>query len=220
MAKKKQRRIFLRDGEQLYQFMWADLKTDGSVVLGLSCVTKGEISGVFAPSQGRLSGEDLHQAEGDVAAKFTFHSSGIYKGEGCIGIDPSARDRPTIDGPPLSEILEPQRMLEILLPKMLCRAEHDPREDDLVLSFNSNPLASLRCAITCMAISKYQAIHWESIRILENSIWETHDALASDTNAWVWTIGQCRRDCSIPPDFLVALLGSNRWGRTIDERVV
>jgi len=220
MAKKKQRRVFLKDGAQLYKFMWADLTTDGSVVLGLSSAEKGEISDVFAPIQGRLSGADLHRLEGDVAAKFTFHSSGIYKGEGRIGIDKSALDRPTITGLPLSEIQEPKKMIEILLPRLLCRAELDPREDDLVFIFNSDPQIPLRCAITCMSISKFHAISWDKIRILENSIWEKHDALASSTQAWVWTIGQCRSDRCIPPDFLVALLGSIRWGRTVDERVV
>lgn len=220
MAKKNQRRIFLRDGEQLYKFMWADLTTDDSVVLGLSSTAKGEISDVYAPIHGQLSGTDFHRAEGDVPAKFTFHPTGIYKGEGGIGLNPNALDRPSIVGPPLSEILEPKRMLEILLPKSLCCAEHDPREDDLVLNFNSDPKVPLRCAITCMAISKYYTIHWENIQILEGSFWETHDALASDTHAWVWTIGQCHSERSIPPDFLVALLGSIRWGRRIDGRVV
>ncbi|MBU0910501.1 MAG: hypothetical protein KJ717_13125, partial [Proteobacteria bacterium] len=80
MAKSKQRRIFLRNGEQLYNFMWADLTADGSVVLGLSSVEKGEIPGVYAPVQGQLRDTDLHRAEVEVAAKFTFHATGIYKG--------------------------------------------------------------------------------------------------------------------------------------------
>lgn len=101
MAKKNQRRIFLRDGEQLYKFMWADLTTDDSVVLGLSSTAKGEISDVYAPIHGQLSGTDFHRAEGDVPAKFTFHPTGIYKGEGSIGLNPNALDRPSIVGPPL-----------------------------------------------------------------------------------------------------------------------
>ena len=213
MAKKNQRRIFLKDGGRLYKFMWADLTTDGSVVMGLSSVEQSEISDVFAPVQGRLCAADMYRVEDDFAAKFTFHPSGIFKGEGRIGIDKSALDRPTIKGPPFSNIQEPRRMLEILIPKFLCRSEIDPRKDDLVLIFNSVPQIPLRCVITCMAIQKFHEIPWDKIQIIEESIWEKHDALSSNTHAWVWTIGQCKSDHCIPPNFLVALLGSIRWGR-------
>jgi hypothetical protein len=218
MAKSKQRRIFLRDSDRLYNFMWANLTADGSVVLGLLNVTKGEVAEVYAPIQGRLRSTDLLRAEGETAAKFTFHASGIFKGNGYIGLDPNALDRPTTVGRPLSEIVEPQRMLEILLPKLLCCADRKPRKDDLVLNFTANPGAPLRCAITCMAVSRFQAITWANTQILENSFWEVHNTLAIDTHAWVWTVGQCHSDRYIPPDFLVALLGSIRWGRPPDER--
>lgn len=200
--------------------MWSDLTTDQSIVIGLSNIDNGIVKEIFAPIHGHLCDDDLYKREGDVAPKFTFHVSGNYKGEGSAGIDPNSLDRPTIKGLPLNEINEPKRMLEILLPKNLCRSKYLPKQEDLILSLNPGPQIPLRCAVTCMTLSKFKAINWQNAQIFENSTWETHDALSTNTHAWVWTLGQCTSDSKFPSDFYVALIGEVRWGRKINKNNV
>jgi hypothetical protein len=216
MSKKFKRRIFIKNEESFHDFMWADLTTDQSVVIGLSTIHTGIVKEIFDPIQGHLYEDDIYKKEGNVAPKFTFHVSGYYKGEGSAGIDPVSLDRPTIKGFPLNEITEPKRMLEILLPKNLCRSKHLPKQDDLVLSLNSGPQIPIRCVVTCMSLSKFKSINWNNARIIENSTWETHDALSTNLHAWVWTLGQCTTDSKFPSDFYVALIGEIRWGRKIN----
>lgn len=200
--------------------MWAALAADQSIVIGLVNIDSVIVKDIFAPIHGHLHEGDLYKKEGDVVSKFSFHVSGYYKGEGSVGIDPTSLDRPTIKGLPLHEITEPKRMLEILLPKNLCRSKHLRKQDDLVLSLNPGPQIPLRCAVTCMSLSKFKSINWHNAHILENSTWETHDALSTNTHAWVWTLGQCTTDSKFPSDFYVALIGEVRWGRKINENNV
>lgn len=215
MSKKFKRRIFISKDDSIYDFMWADLTKDQSIVIGLSGIDNGVVEKIFSPIEGHLCKSDLHKNEASVGPKFTFHASGIYKGEGSVGLSPNSLDRPTIKGIPLKEINEPIRMLELLLPKRLYQSKHSPKQDDLILSLNSSPQIPLRCVVTCVALSRFQAINWHTAQILENSIWEVHDALSTNTHAWVWTLGQCSNDSKFPSDFYVALIGEIRWGRKI-----
>lgn len=117
MSKKFKRRIFINKNDHFYDFMWADLSKDKSIVIGLSGFENGEIEEIYSPIEGHLNKNDLHKNIVSVAPKFTFHASGFYKGEGGVGISANSVDRPTIKGVPLNKISEPRRMLEILLPK-------------------------------------------------------------------------------------------------------
>lgn len=134
-----------------------------------------------------------------------------------MGKSTEAIDRATVVGPKLSDILEPRRMTEILLPDTLPPAGKCVTENDIVLDMSTAPPGPLRCAISCMSRERHIA---DSSRIVDTSIWEFTHALETGDQVWLWVLRRSENDELYPNRFLIFLVGDVRWGQPQSQSVV
>lgn len=195
MASKTRRKIFLKNGSDILNFMWADVTSDGSVVMGLYGVSfKPSIEKIFEKEGEVLPGQGFEDVSGGQLTndtKITFHTSGFYKLKN--EIKKITRDRVTIKGTPLGEIAEPMRMLEILIPARLTKALKKPNEDmDITVDITTFPAKPMRCTVMCMPSEMADAVG--DAKVVDTSIIETTIRLDSGTKSWIWTIRVSKDD--------------------------
>jgi len=68
-------RISIKAGNDLFDFMWAGMANDGSVLMGLTQQGEGAIELVLDPHLGELKAEDLIAPKDVEAVKISFHTS-------------------------------------------------------------------------------------------------------------------------------------------------
>jgi len=215
MARPKSAKIYIRRGENLYSFMWANVGPDGSVMLGFSFHGKEEVELVLDKELGELRPPAVVTKETIGRPKMSFHSSGHYKLTAEMGKNLDAVDRATIEGPRLTDIIDPRRMVELLLPKMLPEATENPTELDIVLDATSSPDMPLRCTISCMSKGRLASIVEKNEKFVDTSVWEFVHALENDTHEWVWTLRGSRNDEVYFDRFGIFLLGDVKWGQPV-----
>ena len=82
-------KIFLaRDGQEPVEFMWADVTSDQSVMVGLLGDAFEEVEFVVDQERGELRKPVLVTEPRLSRPKLTFHASGQYKLSGLMGLDP------------------------------------------------------------------------------------------------------------------------------------
>src|SRR5262249_7568510 len=134
MSKKKKcsNKIFLKFDNRIFNFMWVQMMKDASIMMGFSGGQLQElILKIFEDGRELDPHKDykVYDSKMDSGGKITFHSSGWYKltKNTKIGLD-NEMDRVTVKGKKLSEIDEPTRMLEILIPSCLLLTTEKPVE--------------------------------------------------------------------------------------------
>ena len=151
-------KIFLARGEQEpVEFMWADVTSDQSVMIGLLGEAVEEVEFAVDQERGEIRKPVLVTERRLAQPKVTYHASGQYKLSGRMGLDSLNLDRATVEGPPLAGIAAPRRMMEILVPGALPPSRLVPTERDIVLTAPEG-VGPLRCTISCMAKTEYQQI--------------------------------------------------------------
>jgi hypothetical protein len=209
----KHSRIFLKVGEDLFDFMWADVSADGSVLMGLTQEGDGGIELVLDPALGELRPQDIVAPTSVGSLKLSFHATGQYKLSAQMGKDPSSLDRATVTGPRLADIAEPRRMAEFLLPARLPRATKVLSENDIALDVSDAPPPPHRCVISCMSMERLDRFISRGSLIVDTSLWECTHALTTGHQAWVWTFRKSRNDREVPPRFIAFLHGFPKWGQ-------
>ena len=86
-------RIFVKAGENLFDFMWADVSADGSVLMGLTQEGDGGVELVLDPDLGELRPQDIVAPTSVGALKLSFHATGQYKLSARMGKDRCSLDR-------------------------------------------------------------------------------------------------------------------------------
>jgi len=209
-------RIFLKSGSSQYDFMWADISTDGSILMGLTHEGQGGIELVLDPDLGELRPQDIAAPETVEELKISFHANGDYKLSSRMGRNSESIDRATVTGPRPADISEPRIMAELLLPTHLPRATRQLSKRDIVLDISMAPPPPHRCAISCMPTERLERFLATDSCMWDTSEWECIDALITGSLAWVWTFRKSRNDRELPERFIVFLPGFPKWGRQIN----
>jgi len=213
MARAKHCRIFVKKEQQLLDFMWADVSVDGTVVMGLRFPGHSEVELVLDKELGELRPPQVITTQVVGQPKLSFHATGHYKLTAPMGKDHNSMDRATVVGPKLSDIDEPRRMAEILLPLNLPIAAKQITENDISLEITKAPPGPLRCVISCMSKKHFESIIAEGARFVDTSIWEFVHALENGEQVWSWVMRRSANDTEYPNRFLIFLAGDVKWGQ-------
>jgi len=200
--------------------MWADLTADGSVVMGFTFSGHSEVEFVLDKELGEMRPPELITTQVVGQPKLTFHASGHYKLTTPMGTTNDSIDRATVLGPKLSEIIEPRRMVEILLPPTLPPATKGITENDIALDMSTAPPGPLRCVISCMSRERFERIITDGLKIVDTSIWEYIHALETGEQVWSWVLRRSANDKKYPNRFFVYLAGDIKWGQQQSQKLV
>jgi hypothetical protein len=215
----KHSRILVKAGDRLFDFMWADVSSDGSVLMGLTQEGEGSVELVLDPDLGELRPEDIVAPQSVGALKLSFHATGHYKLSGQMGRDQRSLDRATVIGPRLADISEARRMAEFFIPAQLPRASRQFTDNDIAVDISDAPPPPYRCLISCMSTERFERHIAEGSRFVDTSVWESTNALTTGPQVWAWTFRKSRNDREIPTRFIAFLPGFPRWGRGNNARV-
>ncbi len=209
----KHSRIFVKAGENLFDFMWADVSADGSVLMGLTQDGDGGVELVLDAELGELRPQDIVAPTSVGALNLSFHATGQYKLSAQMGKDRCSLDRATVTGPRLIDILEPRRMAEFLLPAQLPRATKAISENDIALDVTDAPPPPHRCVISCMSFERFERHIADGSPFVDTSEWESTHALMTGSQVWAWTFRKSRNDREIPPRFIAFVNGFPKRGQ-------
>ncbi|MEX1203619.1 MAG: hypothetical protein WEB85_00050 [Dongiaceae bacterium] len=213
MARPKSAKVYVRVGDRLFDFMWANVGPDDTVMMGLRFQGDGQIELVIDPALGELRPPNIEAPHVVSRPKISFHRSGQYKLDVQMGLNSCAIDRSTVIGPRFEDIVAPRRMAELLFPETLPVAETAPTNRDIILDATAAPRRPLICTISCMADAKFPGFVAPGVRAVDTSDWEVSQALTSGTHAWAWTLRTSARHTVYPNRFIVGLLGEVKWGQ-------
>ena len=217
MARPKSAKIYVRVGEQVFDFMWANVGPDTTVMLGFQFEAQQQVELVGDRELGELRPPAIEAPHVVSKPKISFHPSGYYKLDVQMGRNPRAIDRSTVIGPRIEQIVEPRRMVEILLPEALPITQAGPTEADIVLDATTAPQAPLLCTISCMAEEQFKRLVAPDVKVVNTSTWEFTHALTSGAHIWAWTLRTAKGHDVFPNRFILGLLGDVRWGQDIKD---
>lgn len=212
MAKPKSAKIYIRVEDRLYDFMWANVMADESVVMGLRFEGQQQIE-LVAEHDGQRRPPQIEAPRIVCHPKISFHRSGHYKLDAKVGLTPSLVDRSTVIGPRLEDIDEPRRMLEVLLPEVLPVASKDITDRDIILDASTAPRQPLACTISCMSEREFHRVMDANAKFVDTSSWEFVHALKSERHVWVWALRTSPGHTNYPNRFIIGLLGEVKWGK-------
>lgn len=196
MKRPKSVKIYIKTGETIFDFMWANIALDGSVLLELSYKYQERILWTDSEDKERLIQCKSQSNEKIKNPKITFHKSGNYKMASSLQIKPNMKDRFTIIGPPLDEIEQPRRMMDILLPNNLHKTEKQITNRDMILDTIGFPDKQLRCTISCMSLEEYTKLFSNYVAVVATSMLELTKALKDEASnrVWTWTLRVSKND--------------------------
>ncbi|MEW6657089.1 MAG: hypothetical protein AB1424_00360 [Thermodesulfobacteriota bacterium] len=210
----KSNKILIKRGKEFYQFMWANLGHDGTVFIGFPGKGKHHIVSVIDDKIGEIQPHSIATEDFVGPFKISFHPSGQFKLMSKMGRQSDAIDRVTVEGPKLSDISEPRRMIEILLPQdfpILTVSQASMR--DIVIDATLAPNKPLRCTISCMPLIKLQEIVTSGNKFVDTSVWEAAHGLQAETHAWLWTLRVSKNDNIYSDRLYIFLMGTVKWGQ-------
>lgn len=212
MTKPKSAKIYIRVEDRLFDFMWANMMPDASVILGLRFAGQQQIE-LVAERDGQLRPPEIESPRIVCYPKISFHPSGRYKLDAKVGLSRTSIDRSTVVGPRLEDIGEPRRMLEVLLPEVLPVASTAITDRDIVLDATTAPRQPLVCTISCMSEREFHRVMDANAQFVDTSTWEFIHALTNKTHVWVWTLRVSSEHAIYPNRFIICLLGEIKWGK-------
>jgi len=217
MKRPQSAKIYIKIKKNTYDFMWANIGPDGSVMMGFCGSGSEKVNFILDKKMGHTDAAALHNCETLERPKITFHKSGHYKLSTLVGLNAQSVDRGTISGTPLSEINEPRRMMEVLLPKSLQITMSRLEYRDIVLDASQFPERPLRCTISCIASEHFHKIMESNSFFVDTSDYEFTRALENGEKVWAWTLRVSREDKIAPNHFHYFLQGEFQWGKLISE---
>lgn len=202
-------RVYLKDADNLYYYFWADVSSDGSVIVGVPTAKEEKLAILSGPEMESSSdGVYTEGYQGNV--KISFHASGMYKLNCNIGKSLKSLDRATVSGTPLTEISEPKLMAEVLIPENFPISLKTPKNGDAVIEFSNVEESPSRCSIFCLPNEQVAANI--NKRFLSTSAWEVLVPLENDTHTWVFVFRKSREDSCYPNTMYICLTENIRWG--------
>jgi len=212
MAKPKSAKVYIRVGDCLFDFMWANVISDGSVIMGLRFQGQQQIE-VVAERDRQLRPPQIEALRIVCHPKISFHPSGHYKLDAQVGLTATSIDRATVTGPRFENIDEPCRMLEVLLPEVLPVASKGIADRDIILDATTAPRQPLVCTISCMSKQQFHHVMDSNSKFVDTSTWEFVHALENESHIWVWTLRTSQEQTIYPNRFIIGLLGEIKWGK-------
>ncbi|MFH1904830.1 MAG: hypothetical protein ABIK53_04830 [bacterium] len=209
MSKPHSSKIYIRHKEKILDFLWANVCSDGSVIIGFSEPGAEEILFVVDEKLGELRPRDFKVCRAPGNSKVTFHPSGIYKLTTYIGLTHESMDRCTIIGTPFKQITKPTRMVEVLLSKRLHITEKKLSKRDIILDTSEFPQKPLCCTISCMPADKYH----ETMKFVNTSECEYTNALEHGGLVWSFTLRVSRNVNYADNQHTFFIYGKIRWGQ-------
>lgn len=219
MARPCSAKIYIKIKGSLCDFMWANVGSDNSIMIGFQGSGSEKMNFILDKNMGHVKAAAIKIRESLEPPKISFHESGNYKLSTSVGLKPQCIDRCTIMGTALSEIREPRRMMEVLIPKSLMLSENQISGRDIVLDASQFPQRPLRCTISCMSHEHFNKIMESKAFFVDTSDYEFTQALDSKKNIWVWTLRIARDDSMAPDHFHYFLPGEIRWGKEYSDTI-
>jgi hypothetical protein len=219
MTRPRSAKIYIKIKGNFCDFMWANVGPDSSVMIGFQGNGAEKLNFILDSNLWRVEVSDIQIHESLGRPKVTFHESGNYKLSTSVGLNPQSIDRCTIIGTPLSEIREPRRMMEILIPKSLKATESKILDQDIVLDASQFPQRPLRCTVSCMSYEHFYRIMESKTFFVETSDCELTQALDNGISIWAWTLRVSHEDKMAPDHFHYFLPGEIRWGKEYSDTI-
>lgn len=212
MSQLKSSKIYIQQGNSMFNFMWANVMKDDSVMLGCTQQSKGYLKVLFDENFGELRPPDVLQKISTGPFKITFHKSGKYKMDVETALPGKPYDRCTVLGPCLDDISEPRRMLEVMIaPNQLKQAKSMITEKDIILDATEVKDRPLRCSIFCMSEDAFQKIRETNPKFIDTSEYECSNGLVHGGRAWLFVLRVSRQDNRIPDETIFFLPGEIKW---------
>lgn len=199
----------------MFNFMWANVMQDDSVMLGVSQQGKGYLKVLFDEHFGELRPPDVLERISTRPFKITFHKSGKYKMELETALPGKPYDRCTILGPRLDDISEPRRMLEVMIASgSLTPGTKALAEKDIVLDATEVKNRPLRCSIFCMSEDAFKKTSETNRQFVSTSEYECVNGLVHSGKVWAFVLRVSRQDNNIPEESIFFLPGILKWPAT------
>jgi hypothetical protein len=216
MAQPRSAKILISVDGRPFDFMWATVMPDASVIMGFRFEGSQQIE--LVAERDRQLRPPLLQAPRIVCyPKISFHPSGQYKLDATMGLTEESMDWSTVVGPRLQDIQQPRRMLEVLLPDALPNSRKKESDVAITLDASNAPRQPLICTISCMAKSEFHRIMDSDAKFVSTSTWEFVNALESESHVWVWTLRASSEHLVDPKRFILHLPGEVKWGAEIGK---
>ena len=188
MAKPKNARVYIKEENDRYDFLWGDGGDDGSVYFGLTGKGRQTVRQIEAGRDyvQKVSQKIFHPYTGP--HKISFHVSGQYTLANHVedGVD---KNRLVAHGKPLLSISQPTRMMDIIVPTSQLKLTNKKLPEsyiDLPADLQNN--SHLCCTVFCMPENELLEFGENCTSIIRGSTWESKNAFASGRNAWAFIL--------------------------------
>jgi hypothetical protein len=188
MVKPTNTRIYIFDGDTRYDFLWGDAHDDGSVYFGLTGRGNQKVEQITVGSDYAKDANNMvfHPYVGP--HKVSFHSSGMYTLSNYVEHGDDVK-RLVVHGIPLTEVIEPVRMMDVIVPKRHLRPTGKSLPNVYIdLKANLREQTHFCCTVFCMPISMLSTFGEDCVSIIRGATWESKNALTSGNNAWAFTL--------------------------------
>lgn len=217
LARIKSSKIFIKHDDHLCDFMWINIGPDDSVMIGLFAEGDEKTISIIS-HEGEFKSSDIEHGKSLPNPKINFHKSGICKLTTQIGKTKNSIDRCSIlIGTTIDEIVEPKRMMEILIPDKIKISSKIPTEKDIVLDASIFPKKPFRCTVSCMDAKEFQKTVDSNRKFVDTSLCEFIHALEYKEKVWVFTLRVSREDVAAPKNFVFFIPGEIKWGSEMSE---
>lgn len=212
MAKFHSSKIFINHSNGLCDFLWANMSSDGSVIIGFSERGNETTHAIFDKERGELRPNDFKESVPIPNPKITFHPTGKYKLTTRIGLTEDSVDRCTVLGTPFINIIEPILLMEVLIPNKLRISTKQMGERDISLDASKFPQKPWRCSIFCMPKEHFYQVVEKKLPFMSTSGIEATHALESDNLCFSFTLRVSQKDKIFPDKYYFFIPGEIKWG--------
>ena len=120
--------------------------------------------------------------------KISFHSTGRYTLSNCFEHGDDVK-RLVAHGIPLTEIVEPVRMMDVIVPKRHLRPTRKSLPNTYIdLKADLRGQTHICCTVFCMPANILSSFGEDCVSIIRGATWESKNALSSGNNAWAFTL--------------------------------
>ena len=205
-------KVFIQLPDGRCDLFWLNVTQDRSVVLGTSYPGTQSVRLILEEGQPADPARTVSESTSQ-NPKITFHYSGHYKVSAFVGKSSSAMDRCTIIGPKLSEIDDPRRMVEVILPRQLLLSVKPTSELDVILDARPLPTGPLRCTLWCCKLDRFGDWMRNRSAVVDTSTAEITEAFEDGERAWAFTLRTSRESTNIDDGFYFHIPGKIKWGQ-------
>jgi len=207
MSKPKSSRIYIRQNETVYDFLWGGVGEDDSVYFGLTGSGKQNVEEIIISDDQKNTYEysKFHSYSG--SHKISFHNSGWYVLQNIVE-DKREENRLVLKGTPINKIGSPIRMMDIILPvNQLTPTKKSVADVNIDLHADLETHSHIGCTLYCMNNSKFSNFSENYTSIIRGASWESINAFVSNDNTWAFVLHDAIHDSTKKNYSLIKIFG-------------